>query len=90
MVSDSEVTVTQVSADWPPDGAYDFDPQYYYEFKPVGITPMDGFIIYPGGLVDVRAYAVVARGLQRPASLWRLFPCRIALASSDPSVQMRS
>ncbi len=42
MVSDSEVTVTTVAVSaWG-------DPAYYYELKPNGMTPQDGFIIYPG------------------------------------------
>ena len=79
MVSDSEVTVTQVPATWPEEG-YAFDPQYYYEFKPVGSTPVDGFIIYPGGLVDERAYAVVARAIAKAGFLVALVPVPECLA----------
>jgi len=72
MVSDSEVTVTEVPANWP--GGKDYNPQYYYEFKPVGITPHNGFIIYPGGLVDVQAYAVLARAIAKAGFLVALVP----------------
>ena len=72
MVSDSEVTVTQVAVPWPGNQAY--NPQYYYEFKPVGITPQDGFIIYPGGAVDERAYAVMARAIAKAGFLVALVP----------------
>jgi hypothetical protein len=72
MVSDSEVTVTQIPANWPGNQAY--NPQYYYELKPIGITPQNGFIIYPGGLVDIRAYAVVARMIAKAGFLVALVP----------------
>ena len=75
MVSDSEVSVTQVSVpSWPDrtDGVY--NPKYYYEFTPVGMTPQDGFIIYPGGDVDERAYAVMARSIAKAGFMVALVP----------------
>lgn len=35
----------------------------YNLFVPVGTKPTKGFIIYPGGLVDPRAYAPIARAI---------------------------
>jgi hypothetical protein len=70
MISDAEVTVTEVPAAFPGNPQY----QYYYEFMPVGTTPQTGFIIYPGGLVDVRAYAVLARAMAQAGYLVTLVP----------------
>ena len=47
MVSATNVTFTQGS--------------FYYAFSPAGTVPAKGFILYPGGLVDHRAYAPLAR-----------------------------
>ncbi len=79
MVSDAAVTVTQVPAVWPKNPQY----QYYYEFMPAGTTPQAGFIIYPGGLVDVRAYAVVARALAEAGYLVALVPMPDCLVIFD-------
>ena len=35
----------------------------YFVFKPVGVEPTRGFIFYPGGLVDARAYAPPAHAI---------------------------
>ncbi len=77
MVSDSEVTVTTVAVSaWG-------DPAYYYELKPNGIIPKDGFIIYPGGNVDERAYAVMARDIAKAGFLVALVPMPSCLAVYD-------
>jgi hypothetical protein len=39
-----------------------FNPDYFV-FKPVGAEPAKGFIFYPGGLVDPRAYAPPAHAI---------------------------
>ncbi|MBN2107389.1 MAG: alpha/beta hydrolase [Deltaproteobacteria bacterium] len=39
-----------------------FNPEYFV-FKPVGVAPTRGFVFYPGGLVDARAYAPSARAI---------------------------
>ena len=39
-----------------------FNPEYFV-FKPVGAEPTKGFIFYPGGLVDPRAYAPPAHAI---------------------------
>jgi len=35
----------------------------YFVFKPVGVEPARGFVFYPGGLVDARAYAPAAHAI---------------------------
>ena len=82
MNSDDEVTVTEIPANWP--GGYGYNPQYYYEFAPVGITPSDGFIIYPGGLVDIRAYALIARAMAKAGFLVALVPMPECLVIFGP------
>ncbi len=57
MDGDAEVAVSTVTV-----GAWD-DPDYYYEFTPVNVMPTGALILYPGGLVDVRAYAPAARAI---------------------------
>ena len=47
MVSDTNVTFTQGS--------------FYFAFTPAATAPAKGIILYPGGLVDHRAYAPLAR-----------------------------
>jgi hypothetical protein len=55
LTSDDRVTVNRVFVrSWL---------NYYYTFEPAGEKPSRGFIIYPGGLVDPRAYAPLARGI---------------------------
>jgi pimeloyl-ACP methyl ester carboxylesterase len=39
------------------------DPNYYDEFTPVNVIPTTALILYPGGNVDVRAYAPLARDI---------------------------
>ena len=75
MISDSEVTVTTVSV--PAWG----DPAYYYEMKPNGMTPQDALILYPGGEVDVRAAAVLARDIAKAGFLVALVPMPSCLAN---------
>ncbi|MCX5898386.1 MAG: hypothetical protein NTY29_09355, partial [Proteobacteria bacterium] len=58
MESDISVTVETVEvAEWA-EGS-----NYYYVFKPKYTNPNIGFIFYPGGLVDPRAYAPPARAI---------------------------
>jgi hypothetical protein len=55
LTSDDRVTVNRVFVQsWL---------NYYYVFEPAGEKPSRGFIIYPGGLVDSRAYAPFARAI---------------------------
>ena len=57
MSGDAEVSVSTVTVE-----AWD-NPDYYYEFTPVNVTPTGALILYPGGNVDVRAYAPLARDI---------------------------
>jgi pimeloyl-ACP methyl ester carboxylesterase len=58
MESDAGVTVETVTvAEWA-EGS-----NFYYVFKPRFTNPSIGFIFYPGGLVDPRAYAPPARAI---------------------------
>jgi dienelactone hydrolase len=50
LASDAEVTVTSTR-------------DQLYTFRPVAGTPTRGLILYPGGFVDVRAYAPLARAI---------------------------
>jgi pimeloyl-ACP methyl ester carboxylesterase len=55
LTSDDRVTVNRVFVQsWL---------NHYYAFEPAGEKPSRGFIIYPGGLVDSRAYAPLARDI---------------------------
>jgi hypothetical protein len=66
--SDSAVTVTQ--DDW-------------IEFTPAG-SPTTGFIFYPGGRVDARAYAPPARELAEEGFFVAITPMPFNLAIIDP------
>jgi pimeloyl-ACP methyl ester carboxylesterase len=58
MESDNSVTVETVEvAEWE-EGS-----NFYFVFKPKYANPKTGFIFYPGGLVDPRAYAPPARAI---------------------------
>jgi len=57
MSGDAEVSRSTVTV-----GAWG-DPNYYDEFAPVNVIPTRALILYPGGNVDVRAYAPLARDI---------------------------
>ena len=67
--SDSAVTVSQ--ADW-------------IEFAPASGSPTTGFVFYPGGRVDARAYAPPARALAEQGYLVAITPMLLNLAIFDP------
>ena len=67
--SDAAVTVTQ--DDW-------------IEFTPTAASPTTGFIFYPGGRVDPRAYAPPARALAELGYLVAITPMPFNLAIIDP------
>jgi hypothetical protein len=69
LVSDDAVTVTR--ANW-------------LEFVPTGETPTTGFIFYPGGHVDARAYAPPARALAEQGYLVAITPMPLTLAILNP------
>ncbi len=59
--------------------------QSYYVFTPKNITPTEGFIIYPGALIDARAYAVLAQALAQQGILVCIVPMPLNLAILDPN-----
>lgn len=67
--SDSAVTVSQGS---------------WFEFVPTAATPTTGFIFYPGGLVDPRAYAPPAHALAAQGYFVAITPMPFNLAIIDP------
>jgi hypothetical protein len=67
--SDDKVTVTD-------DG--------WFTFAPVGVEPTTGFIFYPGGHVDARAYAPAARALAEQGNLVFITPMPLTLAIISP------
>ncbi len=70
LVSDTAVTVTT-------------DP--WYVFQPAGQQPTTGFIFYPGGKVDPRAYAPAARAIAEAGYLAVITPMPLNLAVISPS-----
>ncbi len=68
--SDAAVTVTR--ANW-------------LEFTPTGAAPTTGFIFYPGGHVDPRAYAPPARALAEQGYLVAITPMPLTLAILSPN-----
>jgi hypothetical protein len=53
-------------------------------FQPVGSQPTTGFIFYPGGHVDYRAYAPYLRDLAEQGTLAVLVPMPLSLAVLSP------
>lgn len=54
-----------------------------YIFTPVDVTPVTGFIFYPGGRVDYRAYAPVLRMIAEKGYFVALVPAPLNLAFFD-------
>jgi len=54
-----------------------------YTFMPAGVAPVTGFIFYPGGRVDYRAYAPVLRMIAENGFLVALVPAPLNLAFFD-------
>lgn len=54
-------------------------------FTPVGSQPTTGFIIYPGGRVDARSYAPVARAIAEHGYLVVIVPMPFNLAVFNPA-----
>lgn len=54
-------------------------------FTPVGSQPTTGFIIYPGGRVDARSYAPVARAIAERGYLVVIVPMPFNLAVFNPA-----
>jgi hypothetical protein len=70
LASDASVTVTD--DDW-------------FTFTPTGASPATGFIFYPGGHVDARAYAPPARALAEQGNLVVITPMPLTLAIINPN-----
>jgi hypothetical protein len=68
----SDVQVTVKNAGW-------------LEFKPAGQEPTTGFIFYPGGRVDYRAYAPAARAIAEKGYLVVIPPMPLNLAVFSPA-----
>ena len=63
------------------DASVEFsNPNGWLVFQPVGTTPQTGFILYPGGKVDYRAYAPVAREIAAKGYLVVVPPMPLNLA----------
>jgi hypothetical protein len=52
----------------------------YYVFKPKTVTATEGLVIYPGALIDPRAYAVIAQGIAQQGILVAIVPMPLNLA----------
>lgn len=59
------------------------DTGHYISFEPVGKPAPTGFIFYPGGHVEYRAYAPILRLIAAQGSLVVLLPVRLNLAFFD-------
>jgi predicted alpha/beta-hydrolase family hydrolase len=68
--SDDIVEVTQTEAAW--------------EFSPVGEEPHVALVLYPGGRVDARSYAPLAREIAERGYLVAITPMPLNLAVFDP------
>ncbi|MBN2107308.1 MAG: alpha/beta hydrolase [Deltaproteobacteria bacterium] len=52
----------------------------YYVFKPKTVTATEGLIIYPGAMIDSRAYAVIAQAIAQQGILVAIIPMPLNLA----------
>lgn len=77
MESNDEVKVTKTYV-WSWAGSY-------WTFSPRNITPSKGLIIYPGALIDPRAYAVLAQGIAREGYLVVIPSMLFNLAIASPN-----
>lgn len=68
LVSDGQVTVTA---------------DKWFVFSPAAVQPATGFIIYPGGHVDARAYAPIAYQIAARGYLVVIVPMPLSLAVLD-------
>lgn len=57
----------------------------WYVFTPIGVRPNTGFIFYPGGRVDEKAYAPALREIAVQGYLVVLVPMPLNLAVFDPT-----
>lgn len=57
----------------------------HWDFTPTGAEPTVGVVLYPGGHVDARAYAPLARRLSEQGFLVALVPMPLSLAVLSPA-----
>jgi hypothetical protein len=62
------------------DGRVSVDDQTWWVFKPANSDPRSGLIFYPGGRVDARAYAPLARSIAESGYLVVIVPMPLNLA----------
>lgn len=62
------------------DSTVTFEQNQWYVYQPVDATPDTGLIIYPGGRVDPRSYAPLARDIARRGYLTVIVPMPLNLA----------
>jgi dienelactone hydrolase len=56
----------------------------WIEFRPIGVEPNAGLVIYPGGLVDARAYTPAAHTIAAQGYLVAIVPMPLNLAVFAP------
>jgi pimeloyl-ACP methyl ester carboxylesterase len=66
------------------DGQVQVETEPWLVFQPVGEEPSTGLVLYPGGRVDPRAYAPVARALAAEGYLVAIVPMPLDLAFFAP------
>ncbi len=71
------------------DAAVQVETSPWLTFTPVGSQPTTGFIIYPGGRVDARSYAPVARAIAERGYLVVIVPMPFNLAVFNPAAADR-
>jgi len=66
------------------DSTVTFEENQWYVYQPTDVTPDTGLIIYPGGRVDPRSYAPLARDIARRGFLTVIVPMPLNLAVFAP------
>jgi hypothetical protein len=66
------------------DSTVTFEQDEWYVYTPVGAAPETGLIIYPGGRVDPRSYAPLARDIARRGYQTIIVPMPLNLAVFAP------
>jgi hypothetical protein len=67
------------------DAHVSVEQQNWLEFSPTGLSPKTGFIFYPGGHVDARAYAPASRSIAEAGFLVVIVRMPLNLAVLNPS-----
>lgn len=66
------------------DSAVTFEDNSWYVYSPTGVNPTTGLVIYPGGRVDPRSYAPLARQIATQGYLTVIVPMPLNLAVFAP------